>query len=71
MGGDTPAEKEATMHAFSPANSASNAVNSIGKQALSTRADKPSWGFGSCDRWYTRKMAARHGATPAPGAYNI
>ena len=40
-------------------------------QRLSTKAGSPSRGFGSCDRWYTQKLAARFGNTPAPGAYNV
>lgn len=43
----------------------------VGKQTLSSKREAPSFGFGSNDRWYTSKMAARHGNTPAPGAYNI
>ena len=45
--------------------------DSIGPQRLSTKAGAPARGFGSCDRWYTQKLAARCGNTPAPGAYNV
>ena len=45
--------------------------DSIGPQRLSTKAGAPARGFGSCDRWYTQKLAARFGNTPAPGAYNV
>jgi hypothetical protein len=45
--------------------------DSIGPQRLSPKAGSPSRGFGSCDRWYTQKLAARFGNTPAPGAYNV
>lgn len=34
------------------------------------RKEPPSFSFGTCDRFYTRKMALRV-ATPAPGAYNV
>ena len=27
--------------------------------------------FGKCDRWYTRKIAARFADNPSPAAYNI
>ena len=31
----------------------------------------PSYGFGTCDRWYTRKMALRLGDTPSAAHYNV
>lgn len=31
----------------------------------------PSFGFGTCDRWHTRKMALRLGDTPSPAHYNV
>jgi len=31
----------------------------------------PSYGFGSCDRFYTRKMALRLGDTPSAAHYNV
>jgi len=43
----------------------------VGHQTLSSKREAPSFGFGTNDRWYTRKMAMRHGNTPAPGAYNV
>ena len=31
----------------------------------------PAYGFGSCDRFYTRKMALRIGNTPGAAHYNV
>ena len=44
---------------------------SIGKQLLSTKRETPSFGFGGCDRWYTRKIADRVVPKIGPGSYNI
>ena len=43
----------------------------IGKQLLSVRREAPSYGFGGCDRWYTRKIALKQAGTLGPGSYNI
>ena len=54
-----------------PLASSSNPYTGVGRQLSSTKREAPQYGFGTNDRWYTRKMAIRHGQTPAPGAYNI
>lgn len=38
---------------------------------VQTKHLPPSYGFGSCDRWYTRKIADRLVPNIGPGSYNI
>jgi len=67
----TPAHEKVQFGKASPGPLSYTQHPSIGKQLMSPKRDQPSWGFGSCDRWYTRNMAKRHADLPAPGAYNI
>jgi len=67
----TPAHEKVSFGKASPGPLSYSLQGSIGKQTMSPKKDMPSWGFGSCDRWYTRNMAKRHANLPAPGAYNI
>jgi len=67
----TPAHEKVNFGKASPGPLSYSLQPSIGKQSMSPKKDLPSWGFGSCDRWYTRNMAKRHADIPAPGAYNI
>jgi len=46
-------------------------IPGIGRQLESTKRQSPTYGFGTCDRWYTHKLAKRFADTPAPGAYNV
>ena len=55
-----------------PAGESATPARGIGGQLLSTRKTAQSYGFGGCDRWYTRKIADR--IVPAgvgPGSYNV
>ena len=68
----TPAhERTRGFGKLSPGPGASYQIEgSVGKQTLSTKRAAPARGFGTCDRFYTAKMAKRLADTPAPGAYN-
>jgi len=67
----TPAHEKVQHGKASPGPLSYSLQASIGNQNMSPKRNLPSWGFGSCDRWYTRNMAKRHADIPAPGAYNI
>jgi len=67
----TPEHEKVNFGKVSPGPLAYTLVPGVGRQLSSTKREAPSFGFGSNDRWYTRKMAIRHGNTPAPGAYNV
>ena len=67
----TPAHEKVGFGRASPGPLSYSLTAGVGKQTLSTKREAPSFGFGSNDRWYTRKMAERHANFPAPGAYNV
>lgn len=64
-------EKTKSYGKASPGPNVYDSMPGLGPQLLSDRRKAPTYAFGSCDRWYTRNLARRHGQTPAPGAYNV
>jgi len=67
----TPAHEKVNFGKVSPGPLSYTLTPGVGKQVASGKRESPSFGFGSNDRWYTRKIAERHGNYPAPGAYNV
>ena len=67
----TPEHQKANFGKQSPGPVMYTLTPGVGKQTLSVRREAPSYGFGTNDRWYTRKIAMRAANNPAPGAYNV
>ena len=67
----TPDHEKVNFGKGSPGPLTYTLTPATGKQTLSSRREAPSYGFGSNDRWYMSRLAARLGNTPAPGAYNV